>query len=68
MSLNLTYEWQTCGGILRGPFHTIQAPKHLPYPINCAWEVEFPDDGEIINLNFNSLNLGSCNKNYIIVR
>ena len=68
MIVNLSYEWQRCGGILRGPFHTIQAPKNLSYPISCAWEVKFPNVGEVLNLKFNGLNLGSCEKNYIIVR
>lgn len=68
MKINLTYEWQKCGGILGGPFHTIQTPRLESFPINCAWEVKFPDNGEIINLKFNSINLGSCEKNYIIVR
>ncbi|XP_043479110.1 cubilin-like isoform X2 [Leptopilina heterotoma] len=68
MKINLTYEWQQCGGVLGGPFHTIRTPIVETFPINCAWEVKFPDNGEIINLNFNSINLGSCEKNYIIVR
>ncbi|KAG7199007.1 hypothetical protein KM043_013159 [Ampulex compressa] len=68
MRFNLEYQWQTCGGILRGPSHTVQSPKHISYPINCAWHVDYPTMGEMIKLTFSRFNLGTCDQGYMIIR
>lgn len=68
INYNIYYKWQPCGGILRGPSHTIKAPKNILYPINCAWHVHYPEN-EIIKLSFTKLQLhDNCDVNYLIVR
>lgn len=74
MDFNLQYQWQPCGGILRGPNHTISSPisnqysTNISYPINCVWHVEYPE-GETIKLSFTKLELESnCDKNYLIIK
>jgi len=68
MDVNLEYQWQSCGGILRGPFHTVKAPKNIPYPINCAWHMDYPV-GETIRLSFTKLQFDlNCDRAYLIVR
>ncbi|XP_014605735.1 PREDICTED: cubilin-like [Polistes canadensis] len=71
MNFNLMYQWTPCGGILRGPSHTITQPKNWTnsHPISCAWHVKYADNGEMINLTFTKLNLVKrCETVYIIVR
>lgn len=67
MNFNLQYQWQPCGGILRGP-SVIKSPKNISYPINCVWHVNYPE-GETIKLSFTKLELESnCDKNYLIIK
>lgn len=68
VNFTLDYHWHQCGGLLGGPSHTLTAPRNLTYPIDCAWNARFPDNGEVIVLTVNKMNLGSCTRNYIIVR
>ncbi|XP_044011009.1 cubilin [Aphidius gifuensis] len=68
MKYDIKYKWQNCGGILTGPSNILKAPINITYPISCAWKVEFSDDGEVIMMKFNRLNLDSCDKGYIIVK
>lgn len=68
MKFDLKYKWQKCGGILSGPSHILRPPMNINYPKSCAWRIEFTDRGEVISLSFNRLNLGSCDKGYVIVR
>jgi len=68
MDFNLQYQWQPCGGILRGPSHTIRSPRNISYPINCVWHIDYPE-GETIKLLFTKLELESnCDKNYLIIK
>lgn len=67
MNFNLQYQWQPCGGILRGPSHTIVPPKDITYPVNCVWNAEYPED-ETINATVFNLELNDCNRNYLIVK
>nr|XP_012218853.1 PREDICTED: cubilin-like [Linepithema humile] len=68
INYNIYYKWQPCGGILRGPSHTIKAPKNILNPINCAWHINYPEN-EIIKLSFAKLQLhDNCDVNYLIVR
>lgn len=72
MDFNLQYQWQNCGGVLRGPSHTIKSPTNSSsansYPLNCAWHADFPE-GETIKLTFTKLELESnCEKNYLIIK
>ncbi|KAK0075492.1 hypothetical protein PV325_006820, partial [Microctonus aethiopoides] len=68
MKFDIKYKWQKCGGILSGPSHLINEPNDIEYPKSCAWRVEYPDHGEVIRMTFNRLNVGNCEKGYIIVR
>lgn len=69
MNFNLQYQWQACGGILRGSSHTIRSPDtNTSYPINCVWHVDYPE-GETIKLSFTKLELeSSCDRNYLIIK
>ncbi|TGZ53188.1 Cubilin [Temnothorax longispinosus] len=68
MDFTLQYQWQACGGILRGPRHTIRSPTNISYPINCVWHVDYPEE-ETIKLTFTKLELESnCDRNYLIIR
>lgn len=69
MNFNLQYQWQACGGILRGPSHTVKSPDtNISYPINCVWHVDYPE-GETIKLSFTKLELESnCDRNYLIIK
>ncbi|KAH0948163.1 hypothetical protein HN011_006977 [Eciton burchellii] len=68
MNVNLEYQWQPCGGILRGPFHTVKTPSNIPYPINCVWHMDYPV-GETIRLSFTKLQLDlNCDRAYLIIR
>lgn len=68
MKFDLKYKWQKCGGILSGPSHTIRAPTDIDYPKSCAWRAQYPDNGEVIRMTFSRLNVGGCDKGYVIVR
>ncbi|XP_015589651.1 cubilin [Cephus cinctus] len=65
---NITYKWHHCGGVLRGPSDSVEAPRNLTYPIECAWHASYPDNGDTITMYFERLSLGNCDYNYIIVR
>ncbi|KAL0113327.1 hypothetical protein PUN28_012468 [Cardiocondyla obscurior] len=68
MNLNLQYQWQACGGILRGPNHVIKSPTNISYPINCVWHIDYPE-GETIKLSFSKFELESnCDQNYLIIK
>ncbi|XP_043273312.1 cubilin-like [Venturia canescens] len=68
ISFDLKYKWQFCGGILTGPRHTIRAPVNVEYPRSCVWHAKYEDPGSAITLVFNRMNMGSCDKGFIIVR
>ncbi|XP_033326417.2 cubilin [Megalopta genalis] len=68
MSINAQYEWQPCGGVLEGPTHEIETPTNISFPISCAWNINYPDDGELIKLSFSKMNLSSCEKTYVTIR
>ncbi|XP_078037937.1 cubilin [Augochlora pura] len=68
MKFDAQYEWQPCGGTLEGPTHEIETPKNISFPISCAWNINYPDTGELIKLGFSKMNLSSCEKTYITVR
>lgn len=68
MKFDMKYKWQKCGGILSGPSHLINEPNDIQYPKSCAWRVEYPDNGGVIRMIINRLNVGNCEKGYIIVR
>lgn len=64
----IEYKWQSCGGVLHGPYHTVSAPKNLQYPINCVWHIDYPNNGEVVGMTFTKMNLKDCDKAYITVR
>ncbi|XP_076296135.1 cubilin [Lasioglossum baleicum] len=68
MNFVLQYEWQPCGGTLEGPTHVIETPKNISFPISCAWNVNYPDTGELIKLSFLKMSMGSCDKTYLSIR
>ncbi|XP_076655704.1 cubilin [Halictus rubicundus] len=68
MDFVLQYEWQPCGGTLEGPTHIVETPKNISFPISCVWNVNYPDDGELIKLGFLEMNMGPCDKSHISIR
>ncbi|RLU24405.1 hypothetical protein DMN91_002494 [Ooceraea biroi] len=68
MDVSLEYQWQSCGGILQGPSHTIKAPKNILYPVNCAWHIDYPA-GDTFKLSFTKLQLDlNCDRAFFIIR
>ena len=68
MNFDLHYEWQPCGGILTGPSHIIRPPQNVAYPKSCVWHSKFEDPDAVISMSITRINLGSCEKGYIIIK